>query len=136
MKVIILKTGEVEEVSFGYAANYLIPQRLAVRATKDNLKKIEGKKLIIEEKKKEKESEEERLIRELEGKKIKIKLKAGKQKKAFGSVGKKQILNALKLSKNQAQVILEKPIKKLGKHKTVLKIGKKRASIEIEVIKE
>lgn len=136
MKVIFKKTSKVEEVSFGYAVNYLIPQGLAIRATAEKIRALESKKIFEEKTTEKKKEKNEKLKDEIEKKKITIKIKAAKGKKTFGSVGKKQILNALKLTKNQAQVLLDKPIKKLGEHKVELKIGSQRAKIKVEIIKQ
>jgi len=136
MKVIIKKTSKVENVSFGYAVNYLIPRDLAVRATPKNLKELESKKIFQEKKVKEKKKKDKKLTSNLKTKKITIKVKSSKRKKAFGSVGKKQILNALRLTKSQADVLLDKPIKKIGKHKGELKIGNEKTKIEVELVRE
>lgn len=103
MKVILKKTNKVEEVSFGYAVNYLFPQGLAIRATIQNLKKLESKKIFQEKKIKEKNKIDKSLVFKIKGKKIAIKVKSGKGKKAFGSVGKKQILNVLRLTKKSSR---------------------------------
>ena len=135
MRVILKKTSKVEDVSFGYAVNYLIPQGLAVKATAENLKALESKKIFQEKKIEKKKEKNKKLTDEIKGKKVAIKVKAAKGKKTFGSVGKKQILNALKLTKNQAEVLLDKPIKEIGKHKIELKIGSEKVKIKVELLR-
>jgi len=136
MKVIIKKTNKVENVSFGHAVNYLIPQELAIRATPQNLKALESK-IIFQEKKIEKKKEKNKqLADKIKEKKVTIKVKIGKGKKTFGSVGKKKILKALNITKNQAEILLDKPIKKLGKHEIELKIGQEKIKIKAKIIKE
>jgi len=135
MKVIIKKTGKIENVSFGNAVNYLIPQGLAEKATDENLKALESKKIFQEKKVREKKEKDKNLTGKIKAKKVTIKVKTSKGKKTFGSVGKKQILNALRLTKNQAEVLLDKPIKELGKHKVELKIGDQKTNIEVELIR-
>lgn len=136
MKVILKKTNQVEEVSFGYAVNYLFPKGLAVKATDKNLKQIAQKKALDFQKKEDQQAKDKVLANKLNNQKITLKLKTGKTKKTYGSLGKKQILNALKLTKNQVEVLLPKPIKKIGLHSVDLKIGKEKAKIKIEVVKE
>lgn len=135
MKVIIKKTGEIKDVAFGYAVNYLIPKGLAERATEEKIKKLEEKKnLLIIQKNEEKELLQKELQR-IKNQKIIIKVKTAKGKKTFGSVTKKQILNKLGLAKNKAKVLLEKPLKELGKHKIKIKIGNQETEIIVELIK-
>ena len=136
MKVIFKKTNKVENVSFGYAVNYLIPQGLAVKATAQRIRDLESKKIFQEKKIEKKKEKNKELTNKIKGKKVTIKVKSGKRKKAFGSVGKKQILNALRITKNQAEVLLDKPIKKIGKYKVELKIGNQKIGIEVEIVKE
>ena len=134
MKVIIKKTKEIKDVSFGYAVNFLFPQNLALIANKKNIKllkkeeeakkkktKIEGKKYL-------------RLAKKLDGKEFIIKVKGGKQK-LFGSVTKKNILQALPEKDKAIKVLLEEPIKKLGEYKIKLKINKQLITIKIKVKK-
>ncbi|PIS09075.1 50S ribosomal protein L9 [Candidatus Beckwithbacteria bacterium CG10_big_fil_rev_8_21_14_0_10_34_10] len=135
MKVIIKKTREIKEVSFGYGVNYLIPQGLALKATPENMAKIEAEKLIVTEKQVAKKQSQENLSQKLKGKKIVLKLKKAKGKKTYGSVNKKDILRALGLNKTQAKVILDKPIKEIGQTKVELKIGSEKTFIKVEVDK-
>ncbi len=133
MKVIIKKTNEVKEVSFGYAVNYLIPNNLAALATDDQLVELEKQKTTEKQQNLEKRKIQKTLADRLSGKKLIIKVKAGKGKKIFGSVGKKDILKALKIEKEKVDVLLDKAIKELGEHKVDLKIGEQKISIRIEI---
>lgn len=133
MKVIFKKTNEVKDVAPGYALNYLIPQRLAVIATEEEIKKLEGQELRTKELKEKRERENEKLAKILAGKKIAIETKTGKKGKLFGAVTKTKILKALKVDPKKVEVVLKKPLKKTGKYKIDLKIGGQRVSIDLLV---
>jgi len=74
------------------------------------------------------------LAKKLDGKEFIIKVKGGKQK-LFGSVTKKNILQALPEKDKAIKVLLEEPIKKLGEYKIKLKINKQLITIKIKVKK-
>src|SRR5206468_2728460 len=61
------RVGDVVEVSPGFARNYLLPQGLAVEPTVGNIKKIEARRQEIERQEREKRSQQESLIKQLEG---------------------------------------------------------------------
>lgn len=132
MKVLILKTNEVKEVSLGYAVNYLLPKKLAVVATKKKLEEIKNKaiKLKISQGEEERASKQE--AERLDGKVIEFKETAGKAGKIHGSITKKEIAKALGILKNK--VILEEPIKKIGEYEVELKFGKIKAKVKVKVI--
>lgn len=134
MKVIILKTNEIKEVSFGYAVNYLFPKGLAVLATDEKIELIKHKQLEDKAKKTQQQLEDQMMAQRLAGKEITIKAKVGKGKKLFGSITKKEIIQALGVEGKRVEVILTEPIKKLGEHKIELKIGVERVTIKVEVI--
>lgn len=138
MKVIIKKTNEVKEVSFGYAVNYLIPQDLAVRATPKELKALKEAARLKIKKKEEKGEEDKALAQKLADKKliVKAKIQGRSKKKIFGRVTKKDIIRLLKADPKKVKVVLKEPIKKLGKHKIELQIGSQKVFIKVEVEKE
>lgn len=138
MKVIIKKTNEVKEVSFGYAVNYLIPQDLAVRATSKELKALKEAARLKIKKKEEKGEEDKALAQKLADKKliVKAKIQGRSKKKIFGRVTKKDIIKLLKADPKKVKVVLKEPIKKLGKHKVELQIGSQKVFIKVEVEKE
>lgn len=131
MKVILKKTNEIKEVSFGYAANYLLPQGLAILATPRNLKNLEKEKTIKTEKIKEKEVKEKNKAERLKNQSLTLKRKADKKGKLYASVTKAVIAKNLRV-KTKA-VLLEKPIKKLGQYQVELQVGKEKIKVKISV---
>lgn len=136
MKVIFKDTNKVKDVSFGYAVNYLFPRNLALPATEQNIKILEKEKQKKEEEIQEQLKKDLELIEKLKGKTIVIQKRAEKGKKIFGSVTKKDILSKLSVSDDSVEILLDKPIKKLGKYEVELKVGDKRVIIKLEVKNE
>lgn len=137
MKVIFLQNvennqiGEVKNVKDGYARNFLLKQKIAVPATKDELKRMELRldKLKKEEEKKIKELELQK--EEIEKIAIEIKEEAGPEdeegkRKLYGSVTSTEISNALKekgyeIDKKDIEIL--EPIKELGTYEVTVKLG-------------
>ena len=89
------KVGDVVEVSAGFARNFLLPQDLAVKPTAGNIKKIEARRQEIERMEREKRSEQEALIKQLEGVEVTLERRANEQGHLFGSVTATDIAKAL-----------------------------------------
>lgn len=131
MKVIILETNEVQEVSLGHAVNYLLPKKLAVTATKEKLAELKKKALKLKVSKSEEERANKQDAERLDGKVIEFKEIAGKAGKIHGSITKKEIAKALGILKTN--IILEEPIKKLGEYEVELKFGKIKPKVKVKV---
>lgn len=132
MKVIILKTSEIKEVSLGYAVNYLLPKKLAVVATKKKLDELKAIKEKVVAVKSQADAKDKEQADKLSGKVITFKMEAGKAGKIHGSITKKEIAKELKILKNN--IILEEPIKKIGEYEAEVKFGNSKVKIKIEVV--
>ena len=132
MKVIILETNEVKDVSLGYAVNYLLPKKLGVIATKKKLEQLKQTAKEEEEAKSQGERQDKQEAERLDGKVIEFKETAGKAGKIHGSITKKEIAKALGTLK--VNVILEEPIKKIGEYEVELKFGKIRPKVKVKVV--
>ena len=93
MKVVFLEDvegvaqgGEVKEVKRGFARNYLIPQRLAMPATRDSLQRIDRLKKQAEERRLRTISDMKQLAEELGGKRVDVPMRAGAGGRLYGSV--------------------------------------------------
>ncbi|MFQ3619394.1 MAG: 50S ribosomal protein L9 [Spirochaetales bacterium] len=78
--------GDIKEVKRGYARNYLIPKKLAIPYNKNNVKLIEARKTLIEQKKEEKRKAALGLKERLESLELKIIMPMGENGRLFGSV--------------------------------------------------
>src|SRR4030042_5245015 len=129
MKIILLQdvknlgnTGDIKEVSGGYARNFLIPGKLAESAKKEAVAKAAIKKQEAEELKNKKTEELKNLAKELEGREIIIKVKE-KGGKLFGSVGKKEIAENLGDKISEDMIELKENIKETGKKEIIVNFG-------------
>jgi large subunit ribosomal protein L9 len=135
------KKGEIVDVSDGYARNYLFPRGLAQEATEKMVRGLEEQKLLQKKK-------EERLILKYEKDKeilekntFVIKAKVGEKGKLFGAITSRDIVEEIqkryKISLDKKQVLLEEPIKNIGKFDIEIKLHPKViAKIKLEVIPE
>lgn len=135
------KKGEIIEVSDGYARNYLFPRRLAQEVTERMLRSIEEEKLL-------KQKKEERAIIKfrkdkeiLEKETFTIRTKVGEKGKLFGAITSKDIAEEIqrkcKIVVDKKQILLEEPIKNIGKYEIEIKLHPQIvAKIRLEVIPE
>ncbi|MFH1461112.1 MAG: 50S ribosomal protein L9 [Patescibacteria group bacterium] len=126
MKIILLedveklgKKGEVKETADGYARNFLIPNKKAILASKDELAKLEEQKEIETQKAEQELAQFQEIASRLDGLEIEIKAKISEEEKLFGAVSPNQISEKLKeqgFEISKEQIKLEKPIKEIGEY--------------------
>ena len=148
MKVILLETdehlgqiGDIVNVKPGYARNYLIPNKKASIATKENIVYFE--KWIESQKIKEAKNRAniELLAKQLDKMTLKFTLKAGENDKLFGSVTSQMIsdeIENLGYSIDKKEIELEEPIKDLGNDFVHVNLGdnlKPKVKIKIQAEK-
>ena len=113
--------GDVVNVKDGFARNYLLPQKKALRATKDNLSQFEGQRAQLEANNLEQKKEAEAVAAKLEGKTFVAIRSAGDTGQLYGSVSTRDIAEVVTeggFTVDRRQVIMDKPIKTLGLHET------------------
>lgn len=110
------RVGEVVRVRPGYARNYLFPHGIAVPPTKENLRLVEADKVVEAAAEAERAKARAELAGRLAGTSITVEAKANPDGHLFGSVGPKQVADAL-VAKGfpieERQIRLE-PVKALG----------------------
>ena len=147
MEIILLKdldkVGEkfdVVTVKPGYGRNYLIPQKLAIIANKDNMARLDEHKAREEAKEAEVIAEMQSIKDKIESKTFTIGAKAGTSGKIFGSVTTVQLAQVVQ---SELQVELERrdiempeeEVKTLGEYTAKVKLHKKvTADIKFEVV--
>lgn len=113
------KEGDIVKVSDGFARNKLIPGGLAVEATPQNIKAIEREKAALAEKRAEEKAAAQELAKQLEAKPVVVKTKVGEGGKLFGSITTMDIADAIKaqlgIEVDKKKLVLDKPIKEIGK---------------------
>jgi large subunit ribosomal protein L9 len=126
MEVILLERvaklgqmGEVVAVRDGYARNYLLPQKKALRANDSNKAAFEAQKAQLEARNLETRKEAEKLAGTLDGQRFTVIRSASDSGALYGSVTTRDAADAASgagVSVDRKQVQLSKPIKELGLH--------------------
>jgi large subunit ribosomal protein L9 len=109
--------GDVVKVKPGYARNFLLPEKKALRANKDNLAHFEKQRAQLEALNLKRREEAERIAERVVGMSVVIIRQAGESGGLYGSVSARDIADgstAGGLTIARSQVILEHPIKTLG----------------------
>lgn len=109
--------GDVVRVKPGYARNYLLPQKKALRANKNSLAQFEGQRAQLEAQNIKRREEAERVAERMGGLSVVILRQAGESGSLYGSVSARDISDAVTasgLTANRTQVVLTTPIKSLG----------------------
>jgi large subunit ribosomal protein L9 len=109
--------GDRVKVKPGYARNFLLPQKRAIRANKANLERFETERAQLEAQNIKRREEAERLAERVGGLTVVIIRQAGESGSLYGSVSVRDIADACTasgLTINRTQVILTHPIKTLG----------------------
>lgn len=131
MKVILLEKvrnlgdlGQEVKVKSGYGRNYLLPYGKAVTATKENREKFEGRRAELEKTQADTLGSAQARGQKLDGATIQILVKAGEEGKLFGSVGAREIADALATAGFEADrseiQLPDGPLKDIGDHEVVL----------------
>jgi large subunit ribosomal protein L9 len=111
--------GDVVKVKPGYARNFLLPLKKALRATEANKAKFEAQRAQIEANNLEKRGEAEKVRSKVDGLKVVLIRQAGETGQLFGSVNARDVADAVTaagFTVDRRQVILDRPIKVLGLH--------------------
>ena len=124
MEVILLERvaklgqmGEVVKVKAGYARNYLLPRRKALRATEENKKLFESRRAQLETQNIARKTEADRIAGKMRGLAVVLIRQAGEAGQLYGSVNARDIAVAIKdagIAVERQQVELNIPIKTLG----------------------
>jgi large subunit ribosomal protein L9 len=112
--------GQVVKVKPGFARNFLLPQKKALRATKDNLALFEHQKVQLEAQNIERRTEAEDVAKKLDGVIVVVIRQAGESGQLYGSVTARDIAEAVTgagFTVNRGQVEIDKAIKTLGLYK-------------------
>jgi large subunit ribosomal protein L9 len=113
--------GDVVKVKPGYARNFLLPQKKALRATKDNLAYFEKQRTQLEAQNLKRRQDAEGVAKKLEGLQVVILRQAGETGQLYGSVATRDISEAVTaagFTVDRRQILLDQPIKTLGIFKT------------------
>lgn len=146
MKVILLedvkslgKKGDIVNVSDGYARNAILPKKLGVEATPKSLNDLKLQNQHADKVAQENYENALELAKIVEKTTVELKLKSGKDGKAFGSISSKEISQAAKeqagLEIDKKKMHLNEAIKNLGTFEVPVKLHPKvTANIKVKVV--
>ena len=144
MEVILLERvaklgqmGEIVKVRDGYARNFLLKRKKALRATAENRAKYDGMKAELEANNLQAKSEASKAAEKIDGLEIVIIRQASESGQLFGSVSVRDIVAAMegeKITVSRTQVWLDAPIKAIGRTKVTIAVHPEvEASINVTV---
>jgi large subunit ribosomal protein L9 len=126
MEVILLERveklgqiGDIVTVKNGFARNYLLPNKKALRANEANKKVFEANRAKIEEDNASKRSDAEKASKGIDGKTVQLIRQASNTGQLYGSVSARDIVEALDAENakvGKSQIVLNRPIKAIGMH--------------------
>jgi large subunit ribosomal protein L9 len=142
MRVILTKDvpalgakGEIMDVADGYARNYLVPQALAMKATRGAVRQAEAMRNARIDAERRVRTEADQLARSLVGSRVVVAARAGDEGKLFGSVGAADVTEAIRKFTGVVvapEIIdLAIPIKEIGLHEVSIR---PHADVEFKVI--
>src|SRR6267143_5690578 len=127
--------GEIVRVKAGYARNYLLPRRLAVEATANNVKQIEQERAALLKKEANERATAQGQAEQIGKLFLEFKRKAGEQGALYGSVTSMDIAEALKergYEIDRHRIHLREPIKRLGEFAVPLRLHRE-VTIDLQV---
>ena len=145
MKVILLqdvrgkgKKGQRLEVSDGYARNYMLPRKIAVEATADNVNTMKMNDKARQEKLQKAREEAVATAAKLRDMTLELRCKGGGAGRLFGSVTSQEIADALKaqhgIELDKRKILIDEPIKTTGLYTVKCKLGfEVNASLRVNV---
>jgi large subunit ribosomal protein L9 len=144
MKIILLKDVpkigkkyDIKEVAEGYASNMLLPRKLAVIASQQEVARVEKMKQSEMMEKKIQADLLAMNLKTIEGLTLNLKEKANEKGHLFAGVTKEvlctEILKMTRLNLDPEFIKLDKPIKELGEHKVVVEAAGKKAQFTLTI---
>lgn len=121
------KKGQMIEVSDGYARNYMLPRKLAVEATVDNVNTMRMTDKANQEKRQKEREEAFAISQRLKSVEVVLRAKGGGAGRLFGSVTSQEIAEAVKkqegIELDKRKIVLDEQIKTVGTYTIRVKLG-------------
>ena len=117
--------GEIVRVKSGYARNYLLPRNLAVEATTNNVRQIEGERAALAKREAKDRSSAELQAEALRSLSLKFERRVGEAGVLYGSVTSMDIAHALKeqgYEIDRRRIVLREPIKRFGSYEVPVRL--------------
>jgi large subunit ribosomal protein L9 len=130
--------GEVVKVADGYARNFLLPRKLALRVTEENKKQIERERAKAEAQENDERAAAQSLAAALGAADISIARRVGEHDTLYGSVTSGDIAEALgarQIVVDRRKIVLAEPLKTLGEHVVTVKLHRDvQATVTVKVV--
>lgn len=127
--------GEIVRVKAGYARNYLLPRNLAVEATANNVRQIEGEKAALAKREAKERGTAEVQGSQLQKLTLKFERKVGEAGILYGSVTSMDIAHELKeqgYEIDRRKIVLREPIKRFGSYSVPIRLHR-QVTVELPV---
>jgi large subunit ribosomal protein L9 len=119
------RRGEIVKVADGYARNFLLPRKLALRVTEENKRQIERERAKAEAREAVEIKDAQALAARLQAAEVSIARRVGEHDTLYGSVTTADIadaLTALGITVDRRKIQLPDPLKALGEHAVPIKL--------------
>jgi len=127
--------GEIVRVKSGYARNYLLPRKLAVEATTNNMRQIQGERAALVKREAKERSTADAQAEQLRSLTLKFERKVGEAGVLYGSVTSMDIAHALKeqgYEIDRRRIVLREPIKRFGNYEVPVRLHRE-VTVELPV---
>src|SRR5256714_4596858 len=127
--------GEIVRVKSGYARNYLLPRKLAVEATTNNVRQIEGEKAALAKREAKDRGTAELQASQLQKLTLKFERKVGEAGVLYGSVTSMDVAHELKeqgYEIDRRKIVLREPIKRFGSYNVPVRLHR-RVTLELPI---
>lgn len=120
------KKGDIVEVSPGYARNFLLPRKKAVKATEGAIRTAEELRRARQESERQAKEHAERIASQLVGTRVVLAAQAGDEGKLYGSIGVVDVIEGIRkftgVEVERKAVILPEPIRAIGLHEVQVRL--------------
>ena len=121
------KRGQMIEVSDGYARNYMLPRKLAVEATADNVNTMRMTDKANQERRQKEREEAFAFSNRMKDMVVVVRAKGGGAGRLFGAITTQEIADAIKAQEgidiDKRKIVLDGQIKTVGDYKVKVKLG-------------
>ncbi len=132
------RKGDVIRVRDGFGRNFLLPQNLALVASRENRKFVDDLKARAAKRRAAEKAEAETAAKKLQGVKVTLERAVGDQDKLYGSVTAEDVREALEAQKHvfdKKQIHLKEPIRSLGVHPVTVELYPQvKVTVSVEVV--
>lgn len=121
------RRGQMIEVSDGYARNYMLPRKIAVEATADNVNTMRMNDKAQQEKRQKEREEAFAISKKMKDMVVVVRAKGGGAGRLFGSVTTQEIAEAIQkqegINIDKRKIVLDEQIKTVGEYTVKIKLG-------------